>query len=230
MFVSFTLLKGLPSKFTGRRDLLKDINKFISDRDKKLAELGDSSVIDSSTVSIRDDSTNMPIYKKLNELIRTAVDDKKLSDTMNNRDSNKPSNNNPNNKGNNPKYPPNNSTIRNIETAHNVQDVKYSRLIDTFKTKLFDNEVLKSSNIGIVTTTKYKDHDGNFTTIPRPYCAAKLQSSVCSNCFPDGTTTTSGKCNPPCLPQLFCDRCKMFGHYSRYCLQKKAADGTLIPK
>jgi hypothetical protein len=31
----------------------------------------------------------MPIYKKLNELIRTAVEDKKLSDTMNSKDPNK---------------------------------------------------------------------------------------------------------------------------------------------
>ena len=230
MFVSFTLLKGLPSKFAGRRDLLKDINKFISDRDKKMSESGDSSVIDSSTVSIRDDSSNMPIYKKLNDLIRTAVENKKLSDTMNNRDSNKQSSGDQNKKVNNSRYPQNNSTIRNIETAHNAQDTKYSRIIDDFKTKLYDNEILKSSNIGILTTTKYKDQDGNYTKVPRPYCAAKSQSSVCSNCFPDGTTTTSGKCNPPCLPQLFCDRCKMFGHYSKYCLQKKLADGTLIPK
>ena len=80
MFISFILLKGIPQKFNGRRDLLRDINKFISDRDKKL-DSTDSSIFETSNIISRDDSSNnMPIYKKLNELIRTAVDDKKLNE------------------------------------------------------------------------------------------------------------------------------------------------------
>lgn len=228
MFVSFTLLKGLPSKFAGRRDLLKDINKFISDRDKKLIESVDSSGTDSYPIIRDNDSTNMPIYKKLNELIRTAVDDKKLADTMNNRDTNKV----PGGKGgNNPRYPSTNNTNPRIETAHNAQDSstdsKYSRVITDFKTKVFDHEVQKSSNIAILTS--FKGNDQKPIQVHRIYTAVKLLSSVCNNCFPDGKTTTTGKCTPPCR-DFFCDICNMYGHIARYCLQKKKADGTPISK
>ena len=224
MFISFTLLKGLPQKFTGRKDLLRDINKFISDRDKKQTESSEStSFIDTPTVS-RDDSS-MPIYKKLNELIRTAVEDKKLSDTMNSKDPNKATIDQK--RGTNPRFSPNSNTAR-IETAHNALDSatsKYTKLIDDFKSKLFDTEVLKSANIGIVTSPKSKPE----LKIPNLYCAVKLQSSVCPNCFPNGTTTTSGKCQPPCRDFL-CNKCNLYGHMDRYCLQKKKADGTPIVK
>ena len=214
IFFSACLIKGLSPKCSLKSTLIIEVIKHIN----KIESSNEDFQLYSSN------NSNMPIYSFVSNLIQVDAESKKLlSHTSLKRQGDPPkppvsppfSPNRYNNNGNN------RTSNYKVEQASATEVSE--QIYDTFSHKPFEKEITKSNNIHIKFNNSAKE------LIKKPYLALKTLQLICLKCYPEDKSSTFTPCKPKCFGAL-CERCYLFGHATKLCLQAKDKDGNPIQK
>ena len=214
IFFSANLIKGLSPKCPYKDDIIREVQRYIREM-----ETDDTK----SFLLLSPNSSNMPIYLKITELIEMQVESRNIStiqttNKSNNSTANQTNFNNNNNRST--RYGNNHNVFPKIENAHASQVPR--QVLEDFTKKMYKNEISISNNIFI----KLKNKHG--ITIEKPYCALKTQTQICDKCFPADSSAPTAACSPPCFGVL-CSRCHFYGHFNSFCLHTHDSSGKHIP-
>ena len=213
IFFSACLIKGLSPKCTLKNTLIVEVIKHIN----KIESSTEDFQLYSST------NSNMPIYSFVSNLIQVDAESKKLLSHSSIKkqvaDTTKPTSSTiftPNRYGNN-----NRNGNYKVEQA-SASEVP-EQVYESFSQKPFEKEITKASNIHI------KFNNNNKELIKKPYLAVKTLQQICPKCYSEDKSSSTVQCKPKCFGAL-CERCFLFGHATRLCLQSNDKDGKLLPK
>jgi hypothetical protein len=211
LFFSACLIKGLSPKCSLKSTLIIEVIKHIN----KIESSSEEFQLYSSN------NSNMPIYSFVSNLIQVDAESKKLLSHSSLKKQGDPPI-----KPATPPFSPNrygNNRNNNYKVEQASVSEVPEQIYENFSQKPFEKEITKANNIHIKFNNTAKE------LIKKPYLAVKSLQLICLKCYPEDKSSTPVPCKPKCFGAL-CERCSLFGHATKLCLQSNDKDGKPLPK